>query len=267
MDPLFSSIVAIFCYLACSVRQAQHVFLGKTGNSRLVLGLASAAISSHAVSVYHLIITPDGLNLGFFQVPSLIFWLISALLVISSLKKPIENLFVPLFALTAIAISIPLFIESPYQPIKDLSNEVTAHILLSILAFSVFTIAAAHSIVLAYQDKQIKQHNTRSVIQALPPLQTMELLLFEMIWLGLILLTFSIISGFLFLDDLFAQHLAHKTIFSLCTWAIFSTLLWGHYRWGWRGSKALKWTLTGFFVLILAFFGTKFVLELMLTNY
>ncbi len=264
MDPIISSSIAAVCYTLCSIYQARHLLLGKVINEKLLIGLASAAITAHSISVYHLIFTQQGLNLGFFRVPSLIFWLISALLVISSLKKPVENLFIPLFALTAISIVTPLIVDSPYHAINHLSRTETAHILLSILAYSVFTIAAVHALVLAYQDRQIKQKHTRSILHALPPLETMEQLLFQMIWLGVILLTMSIITGFIFLEDMFMQKVVHKTVFSICAWLIFSILLWGHHFKGWRGSTALKWTITGFISLMLAFFGTKFVLELIL---
>jgi ABC-type uncharacterized transport system permease subunit len=104
----------------------------------------------------------------------------------------------------------------------------------------------------------------QTLLAFLPPLQTMEKLLFEIIGFGLLLLTLSIASGFFFLENMFAQHLAHKTFFSLIAWAIFATLLTGRIKYGWRGITATKWTISGFIALMLAYFGTKFVLELVL---
>ena len=92
----------------------------------------------------------------------------------------------------------------------------------------------------------------------------MESLLFEVLATGQILLSMALLTGFLFLDDLWAQHVAHKTILSLVAWFIFTILLYGHYRLGWRGRTAIRWTLWGFGNLALAFFGTKMVLELLL---
>jgi ABC-type uncharacterized transport system permease subunit len=92
----------------------------------------------------------------------------------------------------------------------------------------------------------------------------MEVLLFEMIALGFVLLTLALLSGFSFLDNMFEQRLAHKTLLSIAAWVVFGTLLWGRYRFGWRGQKALTWTLVGFVVLMLAYFGSKFVVELLL---
>ena len=92
-----------------------------------------------------------------------------------------------------------------------------------------------------------------------------EALLFEMIGAGFVLLTLALLSGFMFLEDMFAQHLVHKTVLSIAAWVVFGSLLWGRFKSGWRGQKALIWTLSGFVVLMLAYFGTKFVLELVLS--
>ena len=102
------------------------------------------------------------------------------------------------------------------------------------------------------------------VTRLLPPLQTMETLLFEMLWVGQVLLTLSIVTGFLFFEDLFGQRLVHKTVFSLLAWLVYAILLWGRHRNGWRGSQAVRWTLGGFAALMLAYFGTKLVLEFIL---
>jgi ABC-type uncharacterized transport system permease subunit len=98
----------------------------------------------------------------------------------------------------------------------------------------------------------------------LPPLQLMETMLFELIWVGVVLLTLSIASGILFLDDIFAQSLVHKTTLTILAWLLFSILLWGRYQLGWRSQTAVRFTLAGFFTLMLGYFGSKLVLELIL---
>jgi ABC-type uncharacterized transport system permease subunit len=92
----------------------------------------------------------------------------------------------------------------------------------------------------------------------------MEAMLFELLWIGVALLTIAIVSGAVFVDDIFAQHLVHKTVLTIAAWLLFSTLLWGHYKLGWRSKTAVRFTLTGFALLMLAFFGSKLVLELIL---
>ena len=111
------------------------------------------------------------------------------------------------------------------------------------------------------QNNNLKKRNHTVLLRNLPPLLTMENLLFEMIWSGTILLGLAIIAGSLFVDNLFAQHLVHKTILSIIAFAIFSTLLAGRHFYGWRGLTASKWTLWGFSFLLIGFFGSKLVLE------
>ena len=104
------------------------------------------------------------------------------------------------------------------------------------------------------------------VVRSLPSLQSMETLMFQLLGAGLVLLTVSLVTGFVFLENLFAQHLAHKTILSLLAWLLFAVLLVGRSRYGWRGQTAIRWTLSGFAALMLAYFGSKLVLELILNR-
>ena len=139
-----------------------------------------------------------------------------------------------------------------------------AHVLLSLLAYSMLLLASFQALLLSHQNMRLHTHQTSGLMRALPSLEDMEYLLFRFISIGVVLLTFSLISGFLYLDDLFAQRVAHKTILSLVAWVVFSTLLFGRWKYGWRGRKAVRWTITGFILLMVAFFGTKFIQEFIL---
>ena len=132
------------------------------------------------------------------------------------------------------------------------------------LVTGVLTLAAVQAAVLALQDHQLKNRHTKGIIQVLPPLQLMEGMLFELLWIGVALLTIAIVSGTIFVEDIFAQSLVHKTVLTIAAWLLFSALLWGHYRLGWRSHTAVRLTLLGFVLLMLAFFGSKLVLELIL---
>jgi len=92
----------------------------------------------------------------------------------------------------------------------------------------------------------------------------MEHFLFQLIAAGFALLTLALFTGLIFVQNLFAQHLVHKTVLSLLAWLVFAVLLWGRWRFGWRGRTAIRWTLGGFASLMLAYFGSKLVLELIL---
>ena len=141
---------------------------------------------------------------------------------------------------------------------------IITHILLSVLAHSLLAIATLQALLLSYQYKKLKTRHPKGLIGILPPLQTMETLMFELVWAGFALLTLSILSGLIYLDNIFAQHLAHKTVFSILAWFIYATLLWGRHSIGWRGIIAIRWVLVGFAALMLAYFGSKIVLEVIL---
>ena len=141
----------------------------------------------------------------------------------------------------------------------------TLHILLSVVAAGCLTIAAAQSLLLAAQERLLHRRDGKTaagtLIQHLPPLQTMESRLFQVIGLGFLLLSASLLSGLWFIQDWFAQHLVNKTLLSISAWVIFGVLLWGRQRYGWRGRAAIQWVLTGYAVLVLAYFGSKYIFE------
>ncbi|MDH5358742.1 MAG: cytochrome c biogenesis protein CcsA, partial [Gammaproteobacteria bacterium] len=120
--------------------------------------------------------------------------------------------------------------------------------------------------VLAIQEQQLRQRHLAGLMRKLPPLQTMETALFQLIGGGFILLTIGLLTGVLFIEDIFAQHLVHKTALSIVAWCVFATLLWGRWQYGWRAKTAIKWTLIGFSFLVLAYLGSKLVLEFLLSH-
>lgn len=230
----------------------------------LGITLGFIALALHAAMLYQELFALGGLNLSFFNAVSLAAWTMAGLLLISALSKPVENL--AILALPIAAITVLLDLRFPGNRLlgDDAGWELRLHVLTSMLAYSLLTLASAQAILLAIQDKHLRHHHPGGFIRSLPPLQTMESLLFEMIGVGFVLLSISLVTGFVYLEDMFAQHLVHKTVLSLAAWITFGWLLWGRFRFGWRGRKAIRWTLIGFVVLMLAYFGSKAVLELVL---
>ncbi|MES9968755.1 MAG: cytochrome c biogenesis protein CcsA [Candidatus Thiodiazotropha sp.] len=260
--------LAILAYLAAGSILALRLFRNQEGSKlprALALAVGFLGVALHAVPHYQNLISSSAINLGIFNAMSLIAWTITLLLLVSSISKPVENLGIVIMPLAAVA----LFLESRYQTVHFITEQVsgglTIHILVSMLAYSLFTLASVQAVLLAIQDHHLRQRHPGGFIRALPPLQTMESLLFEMIAVGFVLLSLALLSGFAFLENMFQQQLAHKTVLSIIAWVVFGTLLWGRYRFGWRGQKALIWTLSGFVVLMLAYFGSKVVIELILS--
>jgi ABC-type uncharacterized transport system permease subunit len=261
------AILAILLYLASGAMIALRLFkpdkLPRPGRA-LAVGLGFAGVLLHTVILYQSIFDQPGINLAFFNALALTSWTIVLLLLLSSLTKPVENLGILLLPLAAVT----LYLESRYPSADFLRQEagwpLKIHVLVSMLAYSLLTLASMQAVLVAIQDHHLRHRHPGGFIRTLPPLQTMESLLFEMIGVGFVLLTLALISGFVFLEDMFAQHLVHKTVLSILGWIVFGTLLWGRYRFGWRGRTAIIWTLSGFVILMLAYFGSKAVLELIL---
>ena len=244
-----AGLIAIAFYLASIALQVAR--LRAAGQRRAMLACGFAAVL-HAAGGWHF---------GLVEISTMISAVISALVLASSLRKPLDNLFLALFPLAIFCIVASIAIDSRYPP-TQLSSGSASHVLLSIVAYSVITIAALQALLLAYQNNRLKHHHPGGLLSKLPSLQDMESLLFELLWAGQLFLSLAIAAGFLFFDNIWGiDGVIHKTFFSLLAWCVFAALLWGRIRLGWRGPTAIRFTLSGFGLLILGFYGSKFALE------
>jgi len=137
---------------------------------------------------------------------------------------------------------------------------------LSLLAYCLLFIASLQAVLMSAFEKKLHHGAAAAGMTGMPPLLTLESVLFKLIWAGFILLTLSLGSGILFSEEVFgkAMGLSHKTFFAVLSWLVFGALLAGRMIWGWRGRLAVRWTITGFVMLLLAYVGSKFVLEVLL---
>ncbi len=155
-------------------------------------------------------------------------------------------------------------ITAPILEITKTNGHITAHIITSVIAFGVLSIAGVYAVFVAMIDHLLRRHSFNKLVQTLPALETLEGLLFHLIKAGFAVLTISLLTGLVYVDDLFGQHLAHKTTLSIFAWLVFATLLWGRWKRGWRGRVAVRMTLAGIALLLLAYFGSKLILEVVL---
>lgn len=261
------ALPAVVLYFIGGLSTGLRLFTAADGRRpprMLGIGIGFVALALHALLLYSELFTAHGLDLSFFKAVSLAAWTIAGLLLISALSKPVDNLAILALPLAAITILLDLRYPGSNLLSDKSSWALRMHVLTSMLAYSLLTLASAQALLLAVQDNQLRRHHPGGFIRTLPPLQTMESLLFEMIGLGFVLLTVALATGFFYLEDMFAQHLVHKTVLSIVAWIAFAILLWGRFRFGWRGRKAIRWTLAGFVFLMLAYFGSKAVIELIL---
>lgn len=262
MFPTIASALAALLYCLSAFLIFKQ--LGSAQHQRwIALAPALLAVMLQAVALNILILQPDGLNLGFFASLSLIAWLISIQVMLSSLYRRIESLGIVVFPISGLAGLIAD--QHVADHLITTSNQaVQGHIMVSVIAYSLITLGAFQAGLLAYQDRAIRQHHPGGFIRFLPPLHDMEILLFQFLGFGFLCLSASLLTGFIYLEDIFAQHLVHKTALSIIGWMILGVLLFGRLKFGWRGRTAIRWTLSSFAFLMLAFFGSKLVLEFIL---
>jgi ABC-type uncharacterized transport system permease subunit len=272
MDNLIITYSGIILYLACSALLYSR--LGRSANTsadndgllskKQILMSGLAALFLHGLTLYNSMLTPMGINLGFYTAISLVSAFITLLTLSAVWRYPVDILAVILLPITAVAMLIDSLGSSSHLLAPNSSNALIFHILTSIIAYSILALAALQAILLSIQSKFLHAHQPGGVIRLMPPLKNMETLLFEVIVVGFVALTISLGSGLLFLENMFAQQLVHKTVLSIFAWFVFLILLIGHWKLGWRGRTAIRWTLSGFVSLMLAYFGSKFVLEIIL---
>ena len=229
--------------------------------------LVALALLLHGGALLTATVHDGSLSLGVTEALSVFAWQAAALLWVMILLQPVQALGVAIYPLAAVAALWAAVWPTPVSAIPLADWKIQLHVVLSLFSAGFLTLAAAQAVTLAIQDRLLHDRAADALVDALPPLQTMEEMLFLMIGLGFFTLSLSLLSGLLFVDNLLAQHLAHKTVLSSAAWGVFAFLLWGHWRWGWRGRTAIRWTLVGYGALILAYFGSKLVLEQILSRH
>jgi ABC-type uncharacterized transport system permease subunit len=223
-------------------------------------------LGAHLYTLSTIIMSPLGINIGFYTALSLITAFITLFTLVSALRHPIEILGIVVLPVAALTMAVDLSTTSVHLLPPGSPGGLIFHVVTSVIAYSILGLAALHAILLSIQNSFLHKHQPGGLIRLLPPLTTMETLLFDTIIIGFACLSLSLLSGMVFLEDMFAQHLAHKTILSILAWLVFAVLLIGRWKLGWRGRTAIRWTLGGFISLMLAYFGSKFVLEVILAS-
>lgn len=260
---VISGLAAFTLYILASLTVFSQFRGQSTPSRRSILTLGGLAVVAHMISLWGIMITPAGLYLGLFPVASAAAATCVIAVLLSCLWRPFEWINAIVYPFAALTIPGMLWVSNG-DTAEPLAHGLGTHVLFSILAYAVLGIAAAQAILIRIQDHQLKEGHIRGIMRLFPPVQVMETMLFEAIWVGEILLTIAIASGFFYVDNLFAQHLVHKTVLTLIAWIVFAILLTGRHLRGWRGRTAIRFTLSGFAVLLVGFFGSQLVLEFIL---
>ncbi|MAD58279.1 MAG: phosphohydrolase [Porticoccus sp.] len=262
---------SIMFYLLAALYQALQLSKKASQKPAVIFILSLSAVFLHGYASLQWVFTDQGVTFSLISIITIIIFAINCIALASSFKRQCPDCILLLFPLSALILSIAMTTVAMKTKTSGInapivSTQVGFHVFISILSFSMLTIAAFQALFLALQEWRLRRKQFGSFPQIFPSIQTMESLLFETIWAGFGLLTLSLATGLIFFEDLFAQHLAHKAFFSLFSWVFFAILLWGRHFRGWRGKTAIRWTLIGFGTLALAYWGTKFVLKVLLAS-
>jgi len=223
-------------------------------------------LALHAALLARALFAPDGMHLGVGNAVSAILWLTVLIYWTGNFFYRLDGLQSLVLPVAALASLLPALLPVA-RPLPNTELFVfKVHLLIAMLSYSLFTIASLHVLLMALLERRLHQGGLPRALQGLPPLLTMETLLFRIIWAGFILLTATLATGVLYSEELFgrAARFNHKTVFGVLSWIVFAALLAGRHVYGWRGRVAVRWTLTGFLMLVLAYIGSKFVLEVIL---
>lgn len=226
----------------------------------------AAALLVHA-AVLSLQIFPEGrMRFGAGDALAVMTWLALVFYWIESLSSRLDGLHMLALPAAAICAAVPVIWPGRHD-IGNADNLLfRAHFVMAMTAYSLFTLAALHAMLMSAVERNLHRGRLIRLLENMPPLLVMEGLLFRLITIAFVLLSATLITGIAFSEQVFGKPLAfsHKTVFAILAWVVFGTLLVGRHFRGWRGRLALRWTLGGFFVLLLAYIGTQFVLEVVL---
>jgi ABC-type uncharacterized transport system permease subunit len=273
-SPLAAMLYLAAWFAAIRATETARAASGERPAARIELDslLLLAGVVVHGVALHAAMISGAGVRFGFGPALSATFWVGIMILWIEGLSMRIEALRTVVLPVAAVAAVLPLFF-----PGSDFSSESARplflpHLVIGTLAYGVLMLAALHAVLMTAAEKALHRADDAAGslfarwFEALPPLLVLERILFRFIGVGFALLTLTAISGILFSEQVFGRplRLDHKTVFTLAAWVLFGVLLAGRVRWGWRGRTALRLTLAGFFVLLLAYVGSRFVIEVLL---
>jgi ABC-type uncharacterized transport system permease subunit len=270
-DSIFA-IFAILLYGLATVLVALFLRSIKDSNVELDGGkvtasfiVATAGAACHIAYALDISFIKGALNGSLSSMTVLISGLLVVLFLLGGLVMPIRRLGILVFPLTMASIVFSFLWGNQVTLLDNHSLTFSVHIVFSLLAYCLLAIASLQALLYSYQERQIKHRTNPAMLMALPPLQTMELLLFRLVGFGFVILSFTVVSGAIFSQELFGYAFVfkHHTILALMGWLVFAIMLFKRVKQGLRGSAAVIWTISGFLLIQLGYFGTKIVSEIL----
>jgi ABC-type uncharacterized transport system permease subunit len=213
-----------------------------------------------------------GFYFGFAKAISAMLWIGLLLLWWQSRRLPVDALRMLILPMAVVGVLLPWAF-----PGTDLGHPgdrplFVPHLIAGTLAYGVLLLGALDALLMLSVQRDLHRPLASRAsawsrwLGQLPPLLALEKVLFQFIGIGFLLLLLTTLSGMLFSEHVFGRpfRFEHKTIFSLLSLGFFGVLLLGRLTRGWRGRIAMRFTLWGFLILLLAYVGSRFVLEVLL---
>lgn len=263
--PMLANVLAAVLYAIATLLLVRDARASGESRGRTWLWAAIPAVLLHAFAHWQGWYQTGSTDLHFFAALSLVGLGMAALTVLGAAGGSARALGVVVFPLAAVLLLAYGLYGHTVRP-EALGWQLLLHAWLALLSYATLSLAAVLAMFLWAQERALRRREFSLWLRALPPLTELETLLFRTIGAGFVLLTATLLTGTVFVENLFAQHIVHHTILSILSWLAFGALLLGRWRRGWRGTIAVRWTLTAMALLVLAFFGSKFVLELVLRH-
>ncbi|WP_319783332.1 inner membrane protein YpjD [Oceanisphaera sp. IT1-181] len=257
------AILAMAFYFLAAFACVHNILNPQHRSGRASVLAALCAMALHGLWLFDIIVLVPGQNLSMLNVASLISLIIAALMTVLVARFKVWLLMPLVYGFAALLLAADWLIPSHYSMYLETRPEVLLHIGLGLMSYSLLAIASLLAILLGFLTHRLKSHKLTN-LPSMPPLMTLERYLIRLIFIGVVVLTLSISSGLFFLQDMFGPGKAHKAILTIIAWCVYVGLLWGHYRLGWRGRKVIWASVVGSLLLTLAYFGSRFVREVLL---
>ncbi|MGI5310073.1 cytochrome C assembly family protein [Rheinheimera sp. WS51] len=268
MSTVLLSALALVAYLVATASVSLRIFHPAGPHFKTTFSAASLAIVLHMLALTALLFTADGQNFSLLNVISLICWLITVAITVIALRTP-TILLLPVVYGFASLVQLATLVTPQYSQIQHFEQHLSllTHIFLAFIAYAVLVMAMLYSLQVTYISNKLKRKDFTAVSRHMPPLVYAEKLQFRLLLTGTILLGLALLSGALFMDNWLAKDNLHKNVLSFIAFLVFALLCWGHACQGWRGKTANMLTISGSLLLTLAYFGSRFVREVLLDKF
>lgn len=264
--PLFS-ILAVVAYTIAGILLYQGMLQDNRKWKNYAIFVVAAGLVAHAGLLAGYWMGAGTFDVSAMHILSACSWVMVLFLLLSRFfNQSLLDSGLIAFPLTGLIVLAGFLLPDSPVPLESMSQGTRVHVLSSVSAFAFLGIAAVYAMFIAMLDRYLRRSRITALIQALPALEVLESLLIRLVAGGFILLTVVLLSGLLFVENLLAQHLVHKTVLSFIAWAIYGILLLGRWRFGWRGRTAVRLTLAATGLLLVSYFGSKLVLEHLLNT-